>query len=650
MEKQSVEISPEKLRSPREAMELKDRLHFVAKSLSGNFNMRLIPGDNWAAGLSEKYQKERQKYPEKSLEEFDQKLLIPEIMMYPEKDLLEKNEDYIWGVFRHEMGHIKHSDYQSLLESQDWAKKEGYSPSDLFFIYDAWEDGRSNNMEGQTSKTAKQRLGAYLKEDISDTLLLDIEKRSLPVQYGAICWAMGAEPFIDGFDFNEIVSKIKDERVLAAFEETKSVLRDYLDERIGRKAFSEILWEKGWPVFKELIDKQVEKDAKENFEKEKEKNTTNPEEKHGTWDDLTPEEKQPYKDQAREELTEEEKELIKMLQPKSAQIKEKEDGTFEMDERGVTGEDIWKGEKAEEETKKEKERMEEEINRLKNEAMQKSKESIQKLKERASGLTEEERTEYEKYFSEVKKYVNILVEKLDDIFPAEEDSKWEGDAIRGKRVDAKRIASEIPTGHGKMFETKTVPEIKQLAFTLLIDASGSMCGENIENAVKAAILMAEAFSKKGIPFEILAFHRKIIELKGFEDSYFGKKKLDILKVLKEVKTMDAGYNNDGYAMDTSARRLQKRLLMNDAQGALIVLSDGQPAASFEYSGIEWNLNTIVNKWSKQIPLIGVGIGPYMEETISRYYGKNGLSVPDVTKLPRELLRILEKQLSRFERK
>lgn len=167
-----------KERSQQEVMELKDRLRFVAKLLSKNFDLRVIAGNGWAAGISEKFQRERQKHPDKSLEELDPKLLTPEVMMYPEKDLLERSEDYIWGVFRHEMGHIKHSDYQSLMEAQDGAKQEGYNSMDLFVIYNAWEDGRSNNMEGQTSKTARHRLGTYLQEDVSEAVLMDFEKKT----------------------------------------------------------------------------------------------------------------------------------------------------------------------------------------------------------------------------------------------------------------------------------------------------------------------------------------------------------------------------------------------------------------------------------------------------------------------------------------
>ena|SRR3989338_5644069 len=93
-----------KKRTPAEVQDLKDRLRFVAKLISKNLGLSLIPGQNWAAGLSKKFEDERRKHPEKSLEEFDEKLLMPEVMTYPEQELLDRDEDYIFGVLRHEIG------------------------------------------------------------------------------------------------------------------------------------------------------------------------------------------------------------------------------------------------------------------------------------------------------------------------------------------------------------------------------------------------------------------------------------------------------------------------------------------------------------------------------------------------------------------
>lgn len=688
-----------KERSPQEIQELKDKLSFVARSLSKNFNLKFIPGKSWAAGLSEKFERERREHPDKSLEEFNEKLLTPEVMTYPEDDLLERNEGYIFGVFRHEIGHIKHSDYKSLLESQENAKKEGYKPIDLFVIYDAWEDGRSNTLEGKSSKAARFRIGTYLKEDIAEALMHEFENKPLPIQYGALCWAKGAESFIDGFDFEAMKSKIKDEKVLKAYEETEKHLNKYLEESKGRKAFKDILWEKGWPIFKELIDKYIEDEAKKNYDESQsggkqskegdQSQETRPQESENqkgdkkqteksksqaseqkpdesksleeeskqvsseeskSWDELSEKEKEQYINQAREKLSQEERKFVKQLQPKSMEIKEKEDGSIEINPQTVNQEDVEKAEVQEEKFKQKEKEQKQQIQQAKERSAEDIKKSLETLKERETGLTKEERELYGEYFSAVKKHINLLAERLDEVFPPQEEAGWGSGYRRGKRIDVKKIAREVPTERGRFFEKKEVPEIKEAAFSLLVDVSGSMRGERIEEALKAAILMAEAFSKKGIPFEILAFHDKLLELKQFGQDYFGKKKMELMRVLKEVHTSNASYNDDGFAVDAASRRLQRRLLENDAQGALIVFSDGRPEPSSEHSGAEWELHDIVNKWSKKIPLIGVGIGPGMKETIKEYYGKNGLPVPDVSKLPSELLNILRKQLARFEQR
>lgn len=688
-----------KERSPQEIQELKDKLSFVARSLSKNYNLKFIPGKGWAAGLSEKFEKERRNHPDKSLEEFDEKLLTPEVMTYPEDDLLERDEDYIFGVFRHEIGHIKHSDYQSLLESQENAKNEGYKPLDLFVVYDAWEDGRSNTLEGKSSKAARYRIGSYLKEDIAEAMMHDFEKKPLPIQYGALCWAKGAESFIDDFDFEVMKSKIKDKKVLKAYEETEKYLNQYLEESKGRKAFKDILWQKGWPIFKELIDKYIEDEAQKNYnesqsgeqqpqadnqseqtqpqesgnqkndqeqkgegepqtekQEAKEDEGSNQEKKEEgsaqskSWDELSEQEKEQYINQAREKLSQEEREFVKQLQPKSMEIKEKEDGSIEINPQTINPEDIEKAEAQEEKLKQKENEQKQQMQQAKEKATEDIKKSLETLKERETGLSKEERELYGEYFSSVKKHINLLVERLDEVFPPQEEAEWESGYRRGKRIDVRKIAREVPTERGRFFEKKEVPEIKEAAFSLLVDVSGSMRGDNIEEALRAAVLMAEAFTKKGVPFEVLAFHAKLFELKKFDEDYFGKKKMKLMDLLNEVSRKGSEDNDDGFAVDWAARRLQKRFLENDASGALIVFSDGEPDPIPEHSGLEWELHDIVNKWSKKIPLIGVGIGSGMTETIKEYYGKNGLPVPDVSKLPRELLNILRKQLARFEQR
>ena len=350
---------------------------------------------------------------------------------------------------------------------------------DLFMIYDAWEDGRSNGQESKTSEAARYRLGTYLKEDILQALTVDFEQRPLPIQYAAICWARGAEPFIEGFKAEELIARIKNEAVLKAYRETQAVVDEYLEESKGRKAFKEILWAKGWPVFKELIDKYIEEEAEKRHQESKKKKGgeekkgggaesgqekgqgeegSEKEEKAGggekgegekekeqgaeegrSWDELSEEEKEQLRQEIREQLDKEEKKFVETIEP-SAEIKENADGTIEIVEHELTEEEmeqlreeIGKMEKAEEERGLE-------VELEKEEAKKAIQQSLEKLKERETGLSKGEREFYDRYYLSVKPYIKLLVDRLDEVFPPKKEEGWETGYSRGKRVDVKRLA------------------------------------------------------------------------------------------------------------------------------------------------------------------------------------------------------------------
>jgi uncharacterized protein YegL len=687
------------VRTPEEARKLREKLRFVAKVLSENYKLRFIPGDGWAAGLSEKATKELAKNSDMSVEDIDESLLIPEIMQYPEKDLLERSEDYIFGVFRHEISHIKHSDYRALIEQQRLGKKEGYSPQDFFLIYDAWEDGRSNNLESQTSRTAKARLAGYLEESYTDVLERDLEKRPLPVQYALLTWAHGAKILIEDLNLENYTNKISDPRVLDAYEKTKEALDEYLHEKKGLTAFREPFVKKGLPVFKDLIDKFIEEEAKRQANKDAEQEQQpdqQPEQQPGEdqeqdggpqgdqqdqggqdsgsqqdaqqqdtenegqdqagdagqqaaqeiWDHLSDEEKEAYRKIARQVLDDAEEEIIKILQPASSQIVKNEDGTWGVEARQVAPEAIKEADQqaAQEalEEKKAREVSEQELQAERRRVEAQLKEA----RERRTGLTDAQRERYEAYAAPVKRYSERLLKDLDEMFPPVEPNEWEQGRLRGKRITRNRMAREIASKRGKMMEQKEIPNERRLAFSLLIDTSASMRGYNKNiYALEAALLMAEALEKKKIPFEINSFNSRFYEIKRFNEPYFGKKKIELLGMLEQ-----SGGTDLGFSVDFAAERLRKQMQANRAQGALIVFTDGDPAPDYAHEGPEWELGAVVERWSRRMPVIGVGIGRGMEATILHYFKKSGLTVPDVSKLPTTLLKVLKRQAERFARK
>jgi uncharacterized protein YegL len=700
------------VRTPEETRKLREKLRFVAKVLSENYKLRFIPGNGWAAGLSEKATKELAKNPDMSVEDIDESLLIPEIMQYPEKDLLERSEDYIFGVFRHELSHIKHSDYRALIEQQRLGKKEGYSPQDFFLIYDAWEDGRSNNLESQTSRTAKARLAGYLEENYAELLQEDLEKRPLPVQYALLTWAHGAKLLIEDLNLENYTGKISDARVLEAYEKTKEALDEYLYEKKGLTAFREPFVKKGLPIFKDLIDKFIEEEAQRQASKNAGKPGQEQQEGQGSggqsqpdqqpdqqpsegqgqsgnehdeqqkqegqdsgseqgaqdqdaegedkdqaegadkqttqdiWDQLSDQEKEAYRKIARQVLDDAEEEIIKILQPASSKIVKNPDGTWGVEARQVAPEAIKEAdqqaarEALEEKRAQAVNEKELQAERLRVEAQ------LKEARERRTGLTDEQRARYEMYAEPVKRYSDRLLKDLDEMFPPVEPNQWEQGRLRGKRITRNRMAREIASKRGKMMEQKEIPRERRLAFSLLIDTSASMrMGNKNIYALEAALLMAESLEKKKIPFEINSFNSRFYEIKRFNEPYFGKKKIELLGMLEQ-----SGGTDLGFSVDFAAERLRKQMQANRAQGALIVFTDGDPAPDSDHEGPEWELGAVVERWSRRLPVIGVGIGRGMETTISHYFKKSGLTVPDVSKLPTTLLKVLKRQAERFARK
>jgi len=667
-----IEEKPEKTekiekpkRNKAEVAALKSELSFVAKNISGKPDLRLVPGAGWAASLGSKLAEERKKYPHKKLEDFDPNLFMPEILIYPEDHLTTKDDDFIYGVLRHEIGHFRNSDYLALTEFTEQAVKEGYAAQDLIMLYNSWEDGRSNKIEGAKSERAKYLLGYYLREDIKENLAPDLKNSPAPVQFGMVSWGRGLELFVSDFDFVEAKKLLTNAKAQEAYEKLEPVLDEFLNEtEDGRHAFRDIMFRKAWPVYKELIknylEEQAKKTAKNLADQKKDWDKLGEEEKQKTiedankekideeakeaWDKLPEELKDKIKQAVRAYLSKKEEEAAKNLMPSSMDIKVDPNGRVMIAPKEVPN-DIKEKVRLEIAAERGK-RAKEEAERA--EAKKKELEQMEadrkKLLEKQAGMKYEDLEKYNQYYSPVKKYVDQLVGKLDEIFPPKIESEWEGGHKRGKRIDVRGIGREIPAKTGKIFEQKNVLEEKNLAFTLLIDVSGSMGGTKIQEALKAAILMAEGLSKKNIPFEILAFGSDFYELKKFDEPYFGKQKFKLMSILNL-----GGGTDIGFATDQAAKRLQRRFLSEKANGALIVFTDGEPAPNPEHRGPEWELKSLVEKWSKKMPLLGVGIGHGMEATIKHYFDKSGLYVPDVNLLPAKLLDILKKQLRRFEK-
>lgn len=196
----------------------------------------------------------------------------------------------------------------------------------------------------------------------------------------------------------------------------------------------------------------------------------------------------------------------------------------------------------------------------------------------------------------------------------------------------------------KVFKKKTLGKEKKARFCTLIDCSGSMSGDKMVNAIKAAYMLGEACKSIQVPISIYG-HTTNSErgVNLFECvSYDDNKNRNCLDTLFKLSS-DWG-NRDGLAMFQCLTEMV-RAAKKDEILIFLVISDGWPTyhnASTEEAALD--MQVIIDKFEEtyNVKTIGVGIGSECECVCEIY--KNALIVPDVECLGDELLKILKNEV------
>ncbi|MFA7193812.1 MAG: hypothetical protein WC087_02765 [Candidatus Paceibacterota bacterium] len=251
---------------------------------------------------------------------------------------------------------------------------------------------------------------------------------------------------------------------------------------------------------------------------------------------------------------------------------------------------------------------------------------------------------YDKTRNELLPIIDELENELREIFTARRANKWEPNKRQGKRLSIeKRIqekAKNIPVVDSKSWETRTFPKEKDYDFSILVDLSGSMHGEKIQEAFKSIIVLAEVLNKLSINLEIIGFNHSLYKYQEFGDHFDDEKRISMEGMIPAVHLPSARGNNDGWAVSQASKDLR---VQKGSEKFLIVLSDGLPAYSDRYQTEEYELKKVVQEVSNMTDqkIIGLGIGPQTEH-VSNFYPN---SIPNITvdKLP-ETLATLIKQL------
>jgi cobalamin biosynthesis protein CobT len=224
--------------------------------------------------------------------------------------------------------------------------------------------------------------------------------------------------------------------------------------------------------------------------------------------------------------------------------------------------------------------------------------------------------------------------------------RYEYGVKKGKLDQARlsRIVLKTPGFSERVFKNKINSTVLNAAVTVLIDMSGSMAGDKVLYAGQAAVLLNNVFQVLQVPLEIL----------GFTDTYVGRcppvmyvykpfiqPKLSESELVKNIGASSASMlgNPDGESILWAYDRLLKR---REKKRLLIVMSDGQPAASRGNSGLsELTLKIIEEiEQQKKVEIYGLGL---CSDAVNDFYKDNSV-VNNAADIPQKLLELIERKL------
>ncbi len=265
--------------------------------------------------------------------------------------------------------------------------------------------------------------------------------------------------------------------------------------------------------------------------------------------------------------------------------------------------------------------------------------------EREQAAMLENMDDYERTYTEVSALDEKLFRELNAIFKPNIKSQVQFKSAGSKinlpavfRWEAQKNTGRLTDN--RIFETVTLPERKDYAITLLVDLSGSMSGQKIQETFKGVVLLTEVLNRLGINFELLGFQDEVIGFKKFNEDLSDTTRKKISGMRGEVSGQNPGghnkgaYNDDGPCLLEASESLGKQ---PGKEKFLIVFSDGLPEGCRSNGN---DLTKAVEKITKTTnqKLVGLGLG-WGTDHVKTYYPASlpNIQIKDLSEVMGNLL-------------
>lgn len=230
----------------------------------------------------------------------------------------------------------------------------------------------------------------------------------------------------------------------------------------------------------------------------------------------------------------------------------------------------------------------------------------------------------------------------------------------------------LTAGDDHIYKNKIEHKTREIAVSLVIDCSGSMCGSKIHTAMCSAWVLADVLGRLGVDCEIMGFTTGDLYAQRSKDLYkemcdehaAGREwdrceplRLPMFKTFQEkfsieVKKRMASYahvqssmqsNIDGESVQYAFESLNRHANKSGRKKGrmMIVFSDGQPAGGVDGRKLNAHLKMTVDRIEKSgTNIVGVGI---MSNAVQHFYRKN-VKLDNVEELPGIVLKQLRDAL------
>ncbi len=275
------------------------------------------------------------------------------------------------------------------------------------------------------------------------------------------------------------------------------------------------------------------------------------------------------------------------------------------------------------------------------------------IRSTSSSQMESNKAKYEYDYKEVEQISKKCVRQISQILKKRNYADTQSGYLYGSKFNAAEAYRE----DGKCFSRRLVPDATpDVAFSIMVDQSGSMHGSKIEMARKAAILFDDVSRKLEIPTRVIGHTTSgsSVVLKNYVNF---KTKESEKYTLGNIEALEC--NMDTYVLTGLCEEMLKR---KEKSKVIIVISDGAPCGDGtncgNFRGVHYKtlnsnsgyisndrdnqqLNACVRYYRKKgLRIIGVALDD--DESIKAIYEEGTLDCTDLSKLPGEMTRLFKR--------